>query len=96
MLHDGVFHAAELLYGLTLHQRPTCSATTPTSGSGRSATPTAPPVGLFLGDFYAREGKRGGAWMSTFVRQSRLLGTRPVVVNNLNVPAAAPAASRPC
>jgi peptidyl-dipeptidase Dcp len=46
-------------------------------------------VGLYLGDFFAREGKRGGAWMSSFVRQSRLLGTRPVVVNNLNVNRAA-------
>ena len=42
-------------------------------------------VGLYLGDFFAREGKRGGAWMSSFVRQSDLLDTRPVVVNNLNV-----------
>ena len=47
------------------------------------------PVGLYLGDFFAREGKRGGAWMSSFVRQSRLLGTQPVVVNNLNVSRAA-------
>ena len=68
---------------------PTSPATTPTSGSGRSATPTATAVGLFLGDFFAREAKRGGAWMSSFVRQSRLLGTRPVVVNNLNVSRAA-------
>ena len=74
---------------------PTSTATTPTSGSGRSPTPTATPVGLYLGDFYAREGKRGGAWMSSFVRQSRLLGTRPVVVNNLNVSRAAGRAADP-
>ncbi|MCP6423110.1 M3 family metallopeptidase, partial [Klebsiella pneumoniae] len=39
----------------------------------------------YLGDYFAREGKRGGAWMNSFVTQSRLLGTSPVVVNNLNV-----------
>ena len=68
---------------------PTSTATTPTSGSGRSRDADGAPVGLYLGDFYAREGKRGGAWMSSFVRQSRLLGTSPVVVNNLNVSRAA-------
>ncbi len=50
-------------------------------------------LGLYLGDFFAREGKRGGAWMNSFVNQSRLLDTRPVVVNNLNI--TKPAAGSP-
>ena len=37
-------------------------------------------LGIFLCDWFARDSKRGGAWMSTFVDQARLLGTRPVVV----------------
>ena len=44
------------------------------------------PHGLFLVDWYARSNKRGGAWMNSFVEQARLLGTKPVVVNNLNIP----------
>jgi peptidyl-dipeptidase Dcp len=43
------------------------------------------PVGLFYGDFFARESKQGGAWMSSFRTQDRINGnTRPVVVNVLN------------
>ena len=43
-------------------------------------------LAIFLGDFYARPSKRGGAWMNAYVSQSELLGTQPVVANHLNVP----------
>ena len=42
-------------------------------------------IGLILTDFFSRPTKRGGAWMSSFVEQSHLLGTKPVVVNVLNI-----------
>ncbi|MCW2635389.1 MAG: dcp [Blastococcus sp.] len=85
VLTDGVFHAAELLYGLRFTARPDLTGYHPDVRVWEVSDYDGAEVGLYLGDFFAREGKRGGAWMSSFVRQSRLLGTRPVVVNNLNV-----------
>lgn len=51
------------------------------------------PLALFLGDYYARPTKRGGAWMNAYVPQSALLATRPVVANHLNI--AKPPAGEP-
>jgi peptidyl-dipeptidase Dcp len=85
VLVDGVFHAAELLYGYRFTPRPDLAGYHPDVRVWEVADADGAAVGLYLGDFFAREGKRGGAWMSSFVRQSRLLGTAPVVVNNLNV-----------
>ncbi len=56
------------------------------TGTGTDAdTGTDTGIGLILTDFFARPTKRGGAWMSSFVDQSHLLGTKPVVVNVLNI-----------
>jgi peptidyl-dipeptidase Dcp len=44
------------------------------------------PLTLFLADLYARPSKRGGAWMNSYVEQSSLIGTRPVIGNHLNIP----------
>jgi peptidyl-dipeptidase Dcp len=85
VLVDGVFHAAERLYGFRFTPRPDLAGYHPDVRVWEVSDAEGAPVGLYLGDFFAREGKRGGAWMSSFVRQSRLLGTQPVVVNNLNV-----------
>ncbi|TFV62385.1 UNVERIFIED_ORG: M3 family peptidase [Bacillus sp. AZ43] len=85
VLVDGVFHAAELLYGYRFTPRPDLRGYHPDVRVWEVSDAAGDAVGLYLGDFFAREGKRGGAWMSSFVRQSRLLGTAPVVVNNLNV-----------
>lgn len=85
VLVDGVFHAAGLLYGFRFTPRPELAGYHPDVRVWEVSDADGAAVGLYLGDFFAREGKRGGAWMSSFVRQSRLLGTAPVVVNNLNV-----------
>jgi peptidyl-dipeptidase Dcp len=89
VLHDGIFHAATQLYGISFYERDDL----PVYADGvrvfevlDGETPDAEPLGLFLCDWFARPTKRGGAWMSEFVGQSELLGTRPVVVVCLNVP----------
>ncbi|MPQ99465.1 M3 family peptidase [Modestobacter sp. I12A-02628] len=90
VLVDGVFHAARLLYGFTFTPRPDLVGYHPDVRVWEVADASGAEVGLYLGDFHARTGKRGGAWMSSFVDQSALLGTRPVVYNNLNVTRPAP------
>ena len=86
VLHDGVFAAASRLYGIELMPRPDLAGYHPDVLVWEVRESDGASIGLFLGDFYAREGKRGGAWMTNFVDQSFLLDSRPVVVNVLNVP----------
>jgi peptidyl-dipeptidase Dcp len=91
VLHDGVFFAAHRLYGLRCTERHDLPTYHPTVRVFDVADDDG-PVGLFVADLFARESKRGGAWMNSFVRQSRLLDQRPVVLNtlNLNAPADGP------
>ena len=91
VLHHGVFAAAGELYGLQFTERHDLPGYHPDVRVFH-VEDDGEPVGLFVADHYARETKRGGAWMNSFVVQSRLLGTRPVVLNTLNLtkPAAGP------
>ena len=93
VLINGVFHAAELVYGITFKARPDLVAYHPDVRIWEVFDADGTGIGLFLGDFYARSSKRGGAWMTNYVDQSHLLGQPPVVVNNLNV--AKPPAGEP-
>ncbi|WIE66029.1 M3 family metallopeptidase [Curtobacterium sp. MCLR17_036] len=93
VLHDGVFHAAGALYGLSFAERPDLRGYNDEVRVFEVTGDGGEPVGLYLLDLYTRDGKRGGAWMNPVVEQSELLGTLPVVVNNLNV--AKPAAGSP-
>ena len=86
VIDDGVFFAANRLYGLTFEPRPELPVYHPDVRVWEVFDAGGEPLGLFLGDFYARPSKRGGAWMNAYVSQSRLLGTAPVVANHLNVP----------
>ena len=86
VLENGVFFAANQLYGLTFEARPELPVYHPDVRVWEVFDAGGAALGLFLGDFYARPSKRGGAWMNAYVSQSHLLGTSPVVANHLNVP----------
>jgi peptidyl-dipeptidase Dcp len=86
VLEDGVFYAANRLYGLTFKRRTDLPTYGPDVRVYEVFNADGTPLALFLGDYYARSSKRGGAWMSSFVDQSKLMGTKPVVTNNLNIP----------
>lgn len=90
VLRDGVFAAATALYGISFTERRDIRTYHPGVRAFEVHEEDGSALGLFLLDLYARETKRGGAWMNSLVSQSRLRGTRPVVVNNLNVAEPAP------
>jgi peptidyl-dipeptidase Dcp len=85
VLVDGVFFAATSLYGITFQERPDLSGYHEDVRVWEVRNEDGSELGLFLGDYYTRESKRGGAWMNSLVDQAGLLGTRPVVINNLNI-----------
>ena len=83
-LTDGVFYMAEHLYGVTFEARPELPVYQE-DVSVFEAFLDGEPLGLFLFDPYARESKRGGAWMNAYVPQSKLLNRQAVVANHHNI-----------
>lgn len=89
VLTRGVFTAATRLYGVAFTERTDLPRPHPSVRTWQVDDEDGAPLGLFLLDPYARESKRGGAWMTGYVDQSRLPGgpdQRPVVTNTLNIP----------
>lgn len=86
VLNDGVFWAATKLFGITFKPRTDLKAYHPEARVWEVHNEDGSALGLYIGDFYTRDSKRGGAWMSAFVEQNHLLGQLPVVFNNMNVP----------
>ena len=86
VLLDGVFFAAGKLYGLTFKERHDLPVYHPDVRVFEVYNADGTPLALFLGDYYARPSKRGGAWMNSYVPQSGLFGFKPVVANHLNIP----------
>ena len=81
VLTDGVFYAANLLYGITVEKREDLNGYRDDVDVWEVKEEDGTGIGLLLTDYNARSSKRGGAWMSSFVDQSHLAGTKPVVVN---------------
>lgn len=90
VLEDGVFYAANQLYGITFKERKDLPVYQPDVRVFEVDEQNGNPIGLFYTDYFKRDNKNGGAWMSNIVDQSKLLGTKPVVYNVCNFTKPAP------
>jgi peptidyl-dipeptidase Dcp len=85
VLQDGMFFMANQLYGITMRERTDLPVYHETVRVFDVLDEGGEQIALFYADYYARPSKRGGAWMSSFVNQSELLDSKPVVVNVMNI-----------
>ncbi|MDB6114169.1 MAG: Peptidyl-dipeptidase Dcp [Lacunisphaera sp.] len=83
---DGVFFAAGKLYGLTFKERHDLPVYEPSVRVFDVFEADGSQLAIFIGDYYARANKNGGAWMNAYVAQNGLRGTHPIVANHLNIP----------
>jgi peptidyl-dipeptidase Dcp len=90
VLENGVFYAATQLYGITFKERKDIPVYHSDVRVFDVIDAGGKPLALFYCDYFKRDNKNGGAWMSNFVGQSKLLGTRPVIYNVGNLPKPAP------
>jgi peptidyl-dipeptidase Dcp len=86
VLVNGVFYAANKLYGLTFKERKDLPVYNPDVRVFDVFDANGKQLAIFLADMYARSNKQGGAWMNEYISQSSLLGTHSVVANHLNIP----------
>lgn len=93
VLQNGVFYAANQLYGLTFKERHDIPVYQPDVRVFEVFDKDGTSMALFYCDYFKRDNKGGGAWMSNLVDQSKLLGTKPVIYNVGNF--AKPAAGQP-
>ena len=84
VLENGVFYAATRLYGITFKERHDIPVYAPDVRVFEVSNADGSHLALFYCDYFKRDNKRGGAWMSSFVEQSKLEGTTPVVYNVAN------------
>jgi peptidyl-dipeptidase Dcp len=90
VLRDGVFYAANQLYGITFKERKDLPVYHPDVRVFEVHDKDGSVLGLAYFDYFKRDNKSGGAWMSNFVGQSKLLGTKPVIYNVANLTKPAP------
>ena len=84
VLENGVFYTATRLYGITFKQRTDFPVYNPDMRVYEVFDNDGIELALFYCDFFQRDNKSGGAWMSSLVEQSKLLGTKPVIYNVCN------------
>jgi peptidyl-dipeptidase Dcp len=84
VLQDGVFYAANRLYGITFKERHDLPVWAPDVRVFEVFNADGSHLALFYCDYWKRDNKRGGAWMSSLVHQSKLMGTSPVIYNVAN------------
>ncbi len=90
VLENGVFYAAHQLYGISFTERKDIPVYQPDVRVFEVSDVDGKPMALFYCDYFKRDNKQGGAWMSEFVGESKLLGTLPVIYNVANLPKPAP------
>jgi peptidyl-dipeptidase Dcp len=93
VLQDGVFFAANKLYGLTFKERKDIPVYHPDVRVFEVFDADGKSMALFYADYWKRDEKGGGAWMDNFVDQNGITGTKPVVFNVANF--TKPAAGQP-
>ena len=93
VLQNGVFYAANQLYGLTFKERHDIPVYQPDVRVFEVFDHNGKSLALFYCDYYKRDNKGGGAWMDNLVTQSKLMGTKPVIYNVANF--AKPASGQP-
>lgn len=86
VLENGVFFAATQLYGITFKERKDLPVYHPSVKVYEIFDTDGKSMALFIADMYARDTKRGGAWMNAYVEQASLFGSHPVIANHLNIP----------
>ena len=89
VLQDGLFYTMHELYGITMKERKDLPLYHPDVRTFDVMDADGSQIGVIYLDYFARDSKRGGAWMDSFVDQSDLLGQKPVVLNCLNIKKAA-------
>jgi peptidyl-dipeptidase Dcp len=90
VMENGVFYAANQLYGITFKERKDIPVYNPEVRVFEVSDSDGKPLALWYCDYFKRDNKQGGAWMDSLVGQSKLLGTLPVVVNVANFAKPAP------
>jgi peptidyl-dipeptidase Dcp len=90
VLQNGVFYAANQLYGISFKERSDIPVYQPDVRVFEVSNADGKPLALWYCDYFKRDNKNGGAWMDVFVNQSKLMGLLPVVYNVANFSKPAP------